>query len=57
MEKTVFVEDERSNMTDRERNMQLSAALAVGPYVNYRIINIARTGAGGVLGWLITFLV
>jgi hypothetical protein len=42
-EETAFVHDRSPNMTTEEKNMSLSATLAVAPYVNMNIVRIVRS--------------
>jgi hypothetical protein len=53
-EKNVFIQDPRENMTTREKNMHLSAKLAVAPNANRKIERIDRIENGGS-GWQIYY--
>ncbi|MGD8254938.1 MAG: hypothetical protein PVJ11_05755 [Syntrophobacterales bacterium] len=53
-EKKVFIQDPRENMTTREKNMHLSAKLAVAPNANRKIERIDRIENGGS-GWQIHY--
>jgi hypothetical protein len=54
VEKKAFIKDPRENMTTREKNMQLSAKLAVGPNADRKIERIERIESGGS-GWQIYY--
>lgn len=54
LEKKAFIEDTSSDMTSDDKNMYLSATLAVAPYVNMKIVRIERIEIGAS-GWLIYY--
>ena len=55
-EKKTFIQDEKQNMTFEEKNLQLSAELAVAPNVKRKIVHIDRIEIGAS-GWWITYRV
>jgi len=55
-EKKVFIKDPKENMTITEKNMHLSANLAVAPNANRKIVRIERIEIGGS-GWWIHYRV
>ena len=55
-EKKTFIEDDKPNMTFEEKNLQLSAELAVAPNVKRKIVQIDRIEIGAS-GWWITYRV
>ena len=54
LEKKAFLKDPRSNMTKEDKNMHLSAKIAVGPYVRMNIFRIERVEIGAS-GWMIRY--
>lgn len=53
-EKRAFIEDEKSEMSFEEKNLQLSAILATGPNSRRKIVRIDRVEIGAS-GWWITY--
>jgi len=51
-ERKVFIKDPKEDMTTREKNMHLSAKLAVGPNANRKIVRIERIEIGGSGWWI-----
>lgn len=51
-EKKVFIKDPNPNMTMNEKNIHLSAKLAVAPYVNMKIVRIERIEIGASGWWI-----
>ena len=53
-EKTVFLADPKADMTPEEKNLFLSAKLAVAPNGKRQIVRIERIEIGGS-GWRIVY--
>jgi hypothetical protein len=51
-ERKAFVKDPKENMTITEKNMHLSAKLAVAPHANRKIVRIERIEIGGSGWWI-----
>jgi hypothetical protein len=51
-EKKAFIKDPQENMTTTEKNMHLSAKLAVGPNANRKIVRIERIEIGASGWWI-----
>jgi len=51
-EKKAFIKDPQENMTTIEKNMHLSAKLAVGPNANRKIVRIERIEIGASGWWI-----
>lgn len=49
-----FIKDKKANMTIREKNMQLSAALATSPNVKRKVTSVERIEIGGS-GWRVHY--
>jgi len=54
MEKKVFIEDSRPNMSTEEKNQMLSTELRVHPHDKRNIFRIERVEIGAS-GWLIRY--
>jgi hypothetical protein len=53
-EKRTFIQDKENDMTPEEKNLFLSAKLAVQPYKGMQIVRIDRIEIGAS-GWWITY--
>lgn len=53
-ERKVFIEDEKPDMSFEDKNMQLSAELAISPNVKRKIVRIERIEIGAS-GWRIVY--
>ncbi|NWG75068.1 MAG: hypothetical protein HXY24_10760 [Rubrivivax sp.] len=53
-ERRSFIEDPEPDMTPEDKNMHLSAILALAPYKNMEIVRIDRIEIGAS-GWWITY--
>lgn len=51
-EQKAFIHDPNPNMAMKEKNMHLSAKLAVAPYVNMKIVRIERIEIGASGWWI-----
>jgi hypothetical protein len=51
-EKKAFLEDPEPDMSIRDKNMFLSAKLAVAPYRNMKIVKIQRLEIGATGWWI-----
>lgn len=51
-ERKAFIKDPRPNMTTQEKNMHLSAKLAVAPHAKRRIVRIERIEIGASGWWI-----
>lgn len=56
VEKKTFIKDPDPNMSIRDKNLYLSARLAVAPYATRKIVCIERIEIGAS-GWWITYRV
>lgn len=55
-ERKSFIEDEKSDMTYEEKNLQLSAVLSIAPNSKRKIVRIERIEIAAA-GWWITYRV
>ena len=53
-EKKSFIQDPEPDMTTEDKNMHLSAKLAIAPYKKMQIVRIYRIEIGAS-GWSITY--
>lgn len=53
-EKKSFIQDPEPDMTTEDKNMHLSAKLAIAPYKKMQIVRIYRIEIGAS-GWWITY--
>ena len=51
-ERKVFIEDEKPDMSFEDKNMQLSAELAISPNVKRKIVRIERIEIGASGWWI-----
>ena len=52
-ERRAFIKDPRPNMTTREKNLHLSAKLAVAPHAKRKIVSIQRIEIGASGWWIL----
>ena len=52
-ERRVFIEDEKLDMSFEDKNMQLSAELAMPPNVKRKIVRIERIEIGASGWWIV----
>ena len=53
-DKKAFIKDPKPNMTQREKNMHLSAKLGTAPNVTRKIFRVERIEIGGT-GWYVHY--
>jgi hypothetical protein len=51
-ERKVFIEDEKPDMSFEDKNMQLSAELAISPNAKRKIVRIERIEIGASGWWI-----
>lgn len=51
-ERRVFIEDDRPNMSFEEKNLQLSAELAIPPNAKRKLVRIERIEIGASGWWI-----